>query len=281
MTSNGNTASVTKLKKHAGPGLLARARLFENEAYLDKISTDMATVTQPKTEAQKRWQENLRLEHEFLVSNIKRLKEIDMLDDSALVITHDDKRRKASDVVKDETTKKLVKGENTTPSSSNKPSISSHDYILYFDGASRNNPGEAGAGWIIFHADDRTVACYGFRYMGNGPTNNEAEYTALIDGLAATPLNCNRLTVHGDSTLVINQTTGVWDCKAKNLIPFNIKAKNLLSELSKRCTVKMNWIGRDLNKFADKLSNVAIEKRRTECVADMDVEMKLSEFNNI
>lgn len=43
-------------------------------------------------------------------------------------------------------------------------------------------------------------------YMGDRHTNNQAEYAGLIAGLhAALALGCTRVTVLGDSTLIIRQ----------------------------------------------------------------------------
>ncbi|MDR3321094.1 MAG: reverse transcriptase-like protein, partial [Synergistaceae bacterium] len=53
--------------------------------------------------------------------------------------------------------------------------------IGYFDGASRGNPGEAGAGACL--VDDGAVVWECAEYLGV-KTNNEAEYTALLRLLA-------------------------------------------------------------------------------------------------
>ena len=51
---------------------------------------------------------------------------------------------------------------------------------MYFDGCSKNNPGDAGIGIVIYKNDEEIVAeC---DYIGI-KTNNEAEYNALILGL--------------------------------------------------------------------------------------------------
>ena len=54
-------------------------------------------------------------------------------------------------------------------------------YILYFDGASRGNPGPSGAGVLI--VKDNEEIWSKSKWLGIKKTNNEAEYEALIVGL--------------------------------------------------------------------------------------------------
>ena len=60
---------------------------------------------------------------------------------------------------------------------------------LYFDGCSKGNPGRAGAGYVVYKGttDDTGGAVEiqtETQYVGDDKTNNQAEYTALIMGLA-------------------------------------------------------------------------------------------------
>ncbi len=53
--------------------------------------------------------------------------------------------------------------------------------VIYIDGASKGNPGEAGAGvWMADRAGRKVFEMS--RYLGR-KTNNEAEYCALLFGL--------------------------------------------------------------------------------------------------
>ena len=54
--------------------------------------------------------------------------------------------------------------------------------LLHFDGASKNNPGEAGAGWTLVNDDGPPIA-FGWKFLGYSTTNNEAEYSGFIEGL--------------------------------------------------------------------------------------------------
>ena len=52
-----------------------------------------------------------------------------------------------------------------------------HTWAIHIDGASRNNPGKAGAG-VVMKKDGEVVSREGF-YLGI-KTNNQAEYYALL-----------------------------------------------------------------------------------------------------
>ena len=79
---------------------------------------------------------------------------------------------------------------------------------LVTDGASRGNPGHAGAGYVITDGDGRPLAqhaeCIGIT------TNNEAEYHALILGLEAVQAFATEgeLQWFSDSKLLVDQISG-------------------------------------------------------------------------
>jgi ribonuclease HI len=129
------------------------------------------------------------------------------------------------------------------------------DYKLFFDGASKGNPGLAGAGAVIYHYEKEIWN--GYKFVREKATNNEAEYTGLIIGLnKAIELNIRSLLVNGDSLLVINQMTGKYKCNSANLLPFYTTAKELTKNFD---TIKFQHVYRDFNKRADELSNIAIQ----------------------
>lgn len=142
----------------------------------------------------------------------------------------------------------------------------SKDAILFFDGASKGNPGVGGGGWIL-QSSKKTLA-YGWYYLPNC-TNNEAEYCGLIEGLrCAKSLNLKNIEFRGDSKLVINQVLGNWKCKAINLIPLKETASALL-KMFKRNGL---WIPRKENFVADLLSNLSV-KEKGEFVSVLDDEL--------
>ncbi|XP_066340980.1 uncharacterized protein [Miscanthus floridulus] len=88
--------------------------------------------------------------------------------------------------------------------------------ILHFDGASKGNPGKAGAGAVLMTEDGRVVSRI---HEGLGvATNNVAEYRALIRGLKqASDHGFTSIEAYGDSQLVSNQVNGVWQTRNQNM----------------------------------------------------------------
>lgn len=126
----------------------------------------------------------------------------------------------------------------------------------HFDGASRGNPGVAGAGSVIFDARGEVVASRA-EHLGTR-TNNEAEYMGLIDLLElARDLGAREITVRGDSKLVISQMRGEWKIKEPRLAELASRAREIASGMN----VTYEWVPRERNKAADALSNKAIDER--------------------
>ena len=108
------------------------------------------------------------------------------------------------------------------------PPLADGSYTLYFDGASRGNPGPAGAGALIRRDADSRVVFEIAEYLGDDKTNNEAEYIALVGGLRkAAQLGIRVLNVKGDSSLVVNQVNGTWKVKTDHLRPMFEEARRL------------------------------------------------------
>ncbi|GBG62499.1 hypothetical protein CBR_g30818 [Chara braunii] len=90
-------------------------------------------------------------------------------------------------------------------------------YRLEFDGASKGNPGRAGAGALL-RRPDGSVDCEVMECLGTA-TNNQAEYRGLIVGLrAAQQRGVSRLLVQGDSNLVCRQVLGEWTVNSPHLM---------------------------------------------------------------
>ncbi|KAM0915792.1 hypothetical protein ACQ4PT_010562 [Festuca glaucescens] len=76
--------------------------------------------------------------------------------------------------------------------------------VLHFDGASKGNPGKAGAGAVLMTEDRRVISR--LREGLGIATNNVAEYGGLILGLKyAIRHGFKRIKVYGDSLLVCYQ----------------------------------------------------------------------------
>lgn len=136
-------------------------------------------------------------------------------------------------------------------------SNSSPVWELYVDGAARNNPGPAGAGFYLA-CDGKAVEQQGF-YLGH-KTNNQAEYLALLLGAyyAQTHLPQGELLIiKADSQLMVRQIAGEYKIKNPELIRLYGNLKTLLDSLHYRVV----HIPREQNKIADKLANMGIDKK--------------------
>ena len=123
----------------------------------------------------------------------------------------------------------------------------------YFDGASRGNPGEAGAGALLLDEGGRPLwTCAA--PLGK-KTNNEAEYMALLLLLEETDRRGTGAAIAGDSQLVVNQVTGRWKIKEPRLRELADRAIALL----KKTGSTLEWIPREENSAADRLSNEALD----------------------
>jgi len=132
-------------------------------------------------------------------------------------------------------------------------------WLLRCDGASRGNPGPAGAGMVLFDPQGRLQANQG-RYLGE-TTNNVAEYQALLLGLEeAQRLGVKKLRVLADSELMVKQLTGLYRVKAPHLIPLWRAA---LFALKKFEAWTIAHVPREENHLADKAANRAIDQKAT------------------
>ncbi len=128
--------------------------------------------------------------------------------------------------------------------------------IGYFDGASRGNPGEAGAGACLLDEAGNVVwECA--EYLGR-KTNNEAEYTALLRLLEeARRRSPERIEIRGDSKLVVCQVRREWKINLPHLRELASRAWALMDGMR----VDLTWVPRAENKLADALSNRAIDEK--------------------
>jgi ribonuclease HI len=128
---------------------------------------------------------------------------------------------------------------------------------LHCDGASRGNPGPAGAGMVLFDPQGRLQANQG-RYLGE-TTNNVAEYQALLLGLeAARQLKVKKLQVLADSELMVKQINGRYRVKAPHLIPLWREALNSLKKFE---VWTIAHVPREENHLADEAANRAIDQK--------------------
>ena len=127
--------------------------------------------------------------------------------------------------------------------------------VIYADGGSRGNPGEAAYG-IVVQRGGRTMRMG--RALGVA-TNNEAEYQALLAGLDwALKEGITDLTVFTDSELVVQQVSGKYKVKHPNLKPLFLQALERKKKVKK---FKIYHIKREHNTEADSLVNEVLDAR--------------------
>lgn len=134
-----------------------------------------------------------------------------------------------------------------------------NELILRTDGGSRNNPGDAAIGFVIEDASGKVVETQK-KYIGIA-TNNEAEYNALLSGLAHIVnfyKTCRQVHIYSDSELMIRQITGVYKIKEQHL---KVLAESIKVQLAKFDAYKFTHVLREKNKLADKLVNEALDAR--------------------
>lgn len=125
--------------------------------------------------------------------------------------------------------------------------------ILQFDGASKGNPGQAGAGAVLRGADGSLI-CRLREGLGIA-TNNYAEYRGMILGLKyALKKGFTSISVRGDSRLVCMQVQGQWKVKNQNMSDLCEEAKNLKNKF---LSFQITHVLRDLNSEADVQANLA------------------------
>jgi len=128
-------------------------------------------------------------------------------------------------------------------------------YVIHTDGASRGNPGPAGAGFVISR-NDRMIEAHA-QYLDK-KTNNQAEYQALILALErALELGAKKIAAYADSELLVKQIKGEYKVTNKNIAPLFQKAKELIEQLD---SFEITHIYREENQKADMLANRAIDE---------------------
>lgn len=139
-------------------------------------------------------------------------------------------------------------------------------YSLYFDGASRGNPGPSSFGGVIYDEGKSEVLTY--RQAIGIFTNNVAEYMGVLMGLKiCIEKGIKKVNIYGDSKLVVEQLNGNWQVKNKNLKKIYDEIQNILNpkdEFFKKGHVfehlTFNHVKRKFNKRADELANLALDE---------------------
>jgi ribonuclease HI len=128
------------------------------------------------------------------------------------------------------------------------------ELVLQFDGASKGNPGPAGAGFVLYSKNGELVE-EGSIALGI-MTNNQAEYNALLAGLKAALNHKPRsLKIYSDSELVVKQLNGVYAIRKPELMTLAMEVRKLLAQFT---VYKIIHYPRENNSHADMLATRAV-----------------------
>jgi ribonuclease HI len=142
---------------------------------------------------------------------------------------------------------------------------------MFFDGASKGNPGPAGYGVQIISSLLEAPVLLS-ENIGQA-TNNKAEYSGVINGLKwvqsfvkdqdkFNPDQRLNLQIKGDSQLAIRQLNGTYVVKSPNIKVLYDIGISIISQLRKEGhNVTLKHIYREENSVADKLASDAAFKR--------------------
>jgi ribonuclease HI len=129
--------------------------------------------------------------------------------------------------------------------------------LIYFDGASQGNPGDAAIGVVI--TDGRGNVIEEISKPIGRATNNVAEYRALIEAArAALEYMPQRAIFFTDSQLVANQINGIYRVRQPHLDILNREAEDLLQRFPQW---QVRYIERTANWQAHRLAQRALIER--------------------
>lgn len=131
------------------------------------------------------------------------------------------------------------------------------EYIMFFDGGSRGNPGPGGCGALVKRRSMPVWEAWAY-LEDDKTTNNVAEYAGLLLGIKGlTEISVEQCLICGDSKLVLNQLCGLWRCKDAKLAALRERAVAGLKGIN----FEVLHVSREFNSMADDLANRAMNTR--------------------
>ena len=131
----------------------------------------------------------------------------------------------------------------------------------YFDGLCepKNPGGVATFGFVVLRGGKTLHEGHGLAATpySDGATNNVAEYTGVLKALEwflLQGMDKERIVVRGDSELVVKQLKGEYKVKSPLLAPLYKKVKEAASKFT---SLAFEWVPREQNRDADRLTNLA------------------------
>ncbi|WP_020471878.1 ribonuclease HI family protein [Zavarzinella formosa] len=132
----------------------------------------------------------------------------------------------------------------------------SFEATIHIDGGSRGNPGPASYAVVLKTDDGEVIEESGF--LGQA-TNNVAEYTGLIKALElASKHGFKSIHINSDSELLVKQMAGEYRVKNEELKALFDEASALRRKFTK---VNITHVRRELNKRADELCNITLDRQ--------------------
>jgi ribonuclease HI len=127
----------------------------------------------------------------------------------------------------------------------------SNCWTIYLDGSKRVSG--AGAGVVLVSPQGDKMR-YVLRMRFVNPSNNEAEYEAILHGMRmAKACGPTRIKIHGDSNLIAQQVMKECDATCANMIAYHAMYEKLEGNFE-GCEV--THIDRESNEEADNLANI-------------------------
>lgn len=133
--------------------------------------------------------------------------------------------------------------------------------IIYTDGGSRGNPGQAAIGLVFCNEKGQSIKEHS-EYLGDKFTNNEAEYKAAVFALKKFKALFGKelakkteIEIRSDSELLVKQLKSQYKILDSKIQPLFLEIWNLRFDFKR---VKFKLISRDKNKEADRLVNEAL-----------------------
>src|SRR4030043_924809 len=138
--------------------------------------------------------------------------------------------------------------------------------VIHTDGGSRGNPGPSAMGVVFCNEKGDCFKKYS-EYLGDGLTNNEAEYQAVVFALqkfralfGKKLAKSSDVEIKSDSELMIKQLKGEYKVLEPNIQTLFLKVWNLRIDFKK---IKFSLISREKNKEADLLVNEALNEKES------------------
>jgi len=128
---------------------------------------------------------------------------------------------------------------------------------LHFDGASKNNPGKAGAGGIIKNHNGKTILCYEWG-LGKVSNNVAEAYSLLLGTSILNRLGIKNAVILGDSAIVIAALVSRSDFNKAALNNIKLRIQDNIRSMGEPT---FKHVLRENNTKADSLASKAVDRQ--------------------